>query len=216
MLGAIGAATVFLTVVARFRTAAAGSGGNFRVRRNLLGSAPKRLLFLLTATGTAYLVTIIAYLLNDAFLDYGPTGRALVFTTLVAFIIAFFVSALVVTHCNPRHCRGAARVLLWRRPCEKRGALLAISAKGRYIKILTMRFENLFLLDLPDAMKEVGNTPSLQVHPSHWVATPAVVNVHWVDYGALRTLLDGDEIPDSRRQLPEIKKAARLPVTSNG
>ncbi|WP_037076223.1 LytTR family DNA-binding domain-containing protein [Neorhizobium vignae] len=81
---------------------------------------------------------------------------------------------------------------------QNRGAILRLSVEDHYTDVVTSRGHELVLLRFADALKELGPTPGLQVHRSHWV-TDAHVETLKRDGGRLVLIMkDGTEIPVSR------------------
>nr|WP_255552328.1 LytTR family DNA-binding domain-containing protein [Maritimibacter dapengensis] len=110
--------------------------------------------------------------------------------------------------------RGSTRAstrILDRLPIEKRGPLISLSVQDHYVEVATTKGTELVLLRLSDAMAEVGDTPGLQVHRSHWIATGAVKSARRDGARAILTMADGRDIPVSRTYLPAIKEAGLLP-----
>lgn len=101
--------------------------------------------------------------------------------------------------------------LLDRLPVDKRGPLISLSVQDHYVEIATAKGTELILIRLSDAMAEVGDTPGLQVHRSHWIATKAVASVRRDGARAILTMADGRDIPVSRTYIPAIKEAGLLP-----
>ncbi len=101
--------------------------------------------------------------------------------------------------------------LLDRLPLDKRGALVALSVEDHYVRIRTVKGEDLRLMRLSDAIREVGTTPGAQVHRSHWVAFGQVTAARRDGDRAILTLSTGEEIPVSRANLPRIREAGLLP-----
>lgn len=104
--------------------------------------------------------------------------------------------------------------LLSRLPFDKRGPLLALSVEDHYVRIVTTKGEELVLMRLSDAIREVGDTRGDQVHRSHWVAYDGVQSVRREGDRAIVTLKgSGTEIPVSRANIAKIKEAGLLPRT---
>lgn len=101
--------------------------------------------------------------------------------------------------------------LLTRLPLEKRGGLISISVEDHYVDIFTTKGHEMVLMRLSDAMAETGDTPGLQVHRSHWVATDHVASARREGARAVLTLSDGRDIPASRTYVPALKEAGLLP-----
>lgn len=102
--------------------------------------------------------------------------------------------------------------LLKRLPFEKRGDLVSLSAEDHYVRVVSTKGAELVLMRLSDAMGEVGDTPGLQVHRSHWVALQQVSSVERNGDRGKVTLNNGEVIPISRSFLPDVRKAGLLPV----
>ncbi len=101
--------------------------------------------------------------------------------------------------------------ILERLPLDKRGPLIALSVQDHYVQVATAKGTELILMRLGDAMAEVGDTPGLQVHRSHWIATKAVTSARRDGARAILTMANGMDIPVSRTYLPAIKEAGLLP-----
>ena len=133
----------------------------------------------------------------------------------IALIISVLVDAFIDTDEQPPQERGTPAytppALLSRLPLDKRGTLLAISVEDHYVRVVTDKGEELLLMRLSDAIREVGDTRGAQVHRSHWAAFDAVTSVKRDGARALLTLSNGLEIPVSRANLSKIKEAGLLP-----
>lgn len=101
--------------------------------------------------------------------------------------------------------------ILDRLPLDKRGALIALSVQDHYVQVMTDKGSTLILMRLSDAMAEVGDTPGLQVHRSHWVATGAVTAARRDGARAILSLANDMDIPVSRTYLPAVREAGLLP-----
>lgn len=67
------------------------------------------------------------------------------------------------------------------------------------------------LMRFRDALKELSHLPGLQVHRSHWVAIPAVVEVRPEGRRHVAILDCGTEVPVSRAYLPDLRAAGLMP-----
>lgn len=101
--------------------------------------------------------------------------------------------------------------ILDRLPLEKRGALISLSVQDHYTEVVTTSGSELILLRLSDAIAEVGDTPGLQVHRSHWVASKAVTAARRDGARAILTMANGRDIPASRSYIPALKEAGFFP-----
>lgn len=89
---------------------------------------------------------------------------------------------------------------------QNRGALLRLSVQDHYTEVVTSRGRELVLLRFSDALREIGGTPGLQVHRSHWVAD-AHVEALKRDNGKILILTrDGTQIPVSRSFAEEARR----------
>jgi len=129
-------------------------------------------------------------------------------------LISMIISSAFVAiedHKSARETPEAAPRILDRLPLDKRGPLVSLSVQDHYVEVVTAKGAELILLRLSDAMAEVGATPGLQVHRSHWVALDAVASARRDGARAILTLTTGAEIPVSRTYLPAVRDAGLLP-----
>jgi DNA-binding LytR/AlgR family response regulator len=96
-------------------------------------------------------------------------------------------------------------------PLQKRAPLVALSVEDHYVRIRTTKGEAMILMQLGDAIREVGDTPGLQVHRSHWVALDQIRAVTRKGDGAIVSLRHGPDVPVSRANLPKLREAGLLP-----
>jgi len=101
--------------------------------------------------------------------------------------------------------------ILERLPIEKRGALVCLSVSDHYVDVSTNKGQEMILMRLTDAIKEVGAIEGLQVHRSHWVALDQVKSVERAGDGATLSMTTGQIIPVSRSKMPDIREAGLLP-----
>lgn len=79
-----------------------------------------------------------------------------------------------------------------------RGPLLHLGVQDHYVEIVTLRGRELVLMRFSDALDELGDTPGLRVHRSHWVADAAVETLAREGGRLVVVLKSGDRIPVSR------------------
>lgn len=105
----------------------------------------------------------------------------------------------------PATAPAAEPEILARLKPQNRGPLVRLSVEDHYTDVVTMRGRELLLLRFADALKELGETPGLQVHRSHWVADAHVEKLKR-DGGKLFVVMkDGTEIPVSRPNMDAAK-----------
>lgn len=95
--------------------------------------------------------------------------------------------------------------LLARLKPQNRGSLVRLSVEDHYTDVVTTRGHELILLRFADALKELGATPGLQVHRSHWVADAHVETLKRDNGKLLVVMKDGAEIPVSRPNLETVR-----------
>ena len=133
-------------------------------------------------------------------------------TTLVISVIVMAVVDLFWRHLSPASANAPQTVpLLDRLPFDKRGPLVAISVEDHYVRVRTTKGEEMILLRLADAIREVGPTPGAQVHRSHWAAFDQVTSATRDGDRAVLQMTSGGDIPVSRRHIPTLKEAGLLP-----
>ncbi|CDN48636.1 LytTR family DNA-binding domain-containing protein [Neorhizobium galegae] len=88
---------------------------------------------------------------------------------------------------------------------QNRGAILRLSVEDHYTDVVTTRGHELVLLRFADALKELGATPGLQVHRSHWVADAHVETLKRDNGKLVLMMKDGTEIPVSRTYMDAVR-----------
>jgi DNA-binding LytR/AlgR family response regulator len=88
---------------------------------------------------------------------------------------------------------------------ENRGVLQHLAVEDHYTVVHTSLGRELLLLRFSDAIAEVGTTPGLRVHRSHWVADHFVAGLHRADGRLVLRLADGSEVPVSRTYAGEVR-----------
>jgi len=160
---------------------------------------------LASAVGVCIVVTGLNWLVFG-FFPLGPQTWPLLSTV---FAISLVISG-IFAFLDSQPIEASAPPLLARLPFERRGALLSLSAEDHYVNVRTKKGNHMLLIRLADAMNEVGSTEGLQVHRSHWVARAAIQSAMRDGDRAILTLVDGAEIPASRKFVPDLKTAGIL------
>ncbi len=173
-------------------------------------SPVRRIVFAGFLTGLGVLVFVCAF--NGLALQYWVAGQAFAQLTAEVFVIAFIIAAIFAGASVPidHDAKPRAPALLERLPFEKRAALVALSAEDKYVRVRTLKGDELVLMRLTDAVREVGDTVGLQVHRSHWIAVDQIVAVARRGDGALLKMSNGPEIPVSRANLGKIREVGLL------
>lgn len=205
-------------LVTAFATYGAASLSSELTRGWLGGQSPAlRIGAMGIATGLA--VSLVVLGINLVSFGWWPDLSELPVFLATLFAISIIVTTVIAF--AQRHAASAPPAsappapeppaLLARLPLDKRGALVALSVEDHYTRVRTTRGEELLLMRLSDAIREVGAIPGAQVHRSHWVAFDQVTQARREGDRAILTLTHGAEIPVSRANLPKIKEAGLLP-----
>lgn len=125
--------------------------------------------------------------------------------TAVGFMLERTVLAPVT---EPVEGASPEETFLSRLPVKYRTARLhAVSSEDHYLRIHTSHGEELILMRLADALRELAAADGLQVHRSWWVARPAVTGTKKQGSKLSLVLPSGKEAPVSRSFLPAVKEA---------
>ncbi len=171
---------------------------------------------LIAAPLTAIGVLAVVYVLNGLAIGYWATGRELAIIAANVAIISSIITSIFYVADNSNAAataQSAPPPLLDRLPFDKRAPLVSFSVEDHYVRIRTTKGEELVLMRLADAMREVGGTNGLHVHRSHWIATAHVTSATRKGDGATLSMAHGPDIPVSRANVSEIKEAGLLPRT---
>lgn len=87
-----------------------------------------------------------------------------------------------------------------------RGPILYLGVQDHYVEIVTSRGRELVLMRFSDALDELGDTPGMHVHRSHWVADMAVATLARDDGRLVVMLKSGARIPVSRPNAAEVRR----------
>ncbi|ABI77148.1 LytTr DNA-binding domain protein [Hyphomonas neptunium ATCC 15444] len=143
-------------------------------------------------------------------LPYLPRLLGLVWVIAAAMTAVGYMLERSVLAPPPEPVEGAspAETFLSRLPVKYRTAeLYAVSAEDHYLRIHTSFGEELILMRLADAMRELAEADGLQVHRSWWVAKGAVRDTVRQNGKLSLVLASGKKAPVSRTFLPAVKAA---------
>lgn len=106
---------------------------------------------------------------------------------------------------------GPVETFLSRLPLKFRQAdLYAVSSEDHYLRIHTSLGEELILMRLADALRELETAGGLQVHRSWWVSKAAIRDVKRSGGKVFLVLASGKEVPVSRTYQAEAKAAGLI------
>lgn len=162
---------------------------------------------------TALGVLVVVYVLTGLAINFWATGSDLGLLALNVVVISSIITGVfqMIDHSEAEADSVGPAPLLDRLPFDKRGPLVALSVEDHYVRVRTTQGEELVLMRLSDAIREVGDTIGLQVHRSHWIAQGQVTAATRKGDGATLTMSDGADIPVSRANLSKLKEAGLLP-----
>lgn len=177
---------------------------------------PTPLTLLIVSITTALVITVTITILERLLFDrvlplsYMPRLFGLVWVIAAAMTAVGFMLERSVLAPPPEPVEGASpeATFLSRLPVKYRTAeLYAVSSEDHYLRIHTSYGEELILMRLADAMRELAGADGLQVHRSWWVAKRAVRDTNRQGGKLSLVLVSGKLAPVSRTFLPEVKAA---------
>lgn len=171
---------------------------------------------IISALAIGIVVSAVVIVVNLIVFGFFPQTWGEYFTqlgivTLISAIVEF--SALALQYGTPKAPQTGAPILN-RLPFEKRGEVVSLSAEDHYVRVSTTKGAELVLIRLADAINEIGPTPGLQIHRSHWIATEHVEKVLRNGSRHEVMLSDGTTRPISRGFTEAARKAGLLPSKS--
>ena len=86
------------------------------------------------------------------------------------------------------------------------GTPLALNSEDHYVRAIGTAREELVLIRMGDAVREMGAVPGMQVHRSWWVAKAAISRLKRDGRTAKLVLTDGREIPVAREKLAQLRR----------
>lgn len=171
---------------------------------------------ILVCAGLIAVPVTATFVMFIGFLGYWMPARDLPVQYLYVYAICLLftlIGVLIDRATNPD--KGTAPggpdpsgAFLERLPVKYRGAeLWAVSSEDHYLRIHTDRGEELILMRLADAMRELKGAEGLQTHRSWWVAKGGVADTKRENGKLVLVLRSGKEAPVSRTFQPEVRKA---------
>lgn len=165
-------------------------------------------------------VTVFVMALNALTFGYVPSLSELPEFVLTVMAISMIVT-LALNFIGQSMTKPAVEIhqhkdvlppILERLPLEKRGDLVALSVEDHYVRVQTKNGEELVLMRLSDAIKEIGSSVGDQVHRSHWAGFEHVDAVERDGARVFLAMTTGARIPVSRANMSKLKEAGLLPV----
>ena len=164
---------------------------------------------------SAFLVTSFILMIEAVFNDavpiaYWPSVYGLVLVIATAITgVGYLADQTFTGGANPAsdNADGLA-AFMQRLPIKYRTATLyAISSEDHYLRVHTSAGEEMILMRLADAVRELGPANGLQVHRSWWVAIAGVADETRDNGRSLLVLHSGTQVPVSRSYRAKAKEA---------
>ena len=158
-------------------------------------------------------VTLVLVLMFNSPREFSPTYLAAQFSYVMVISMIVTTAAYVrdiLVNKTPDTALGHDPVaaFLERLPVKFRNAeLYAISSEDHYLRVHTSLGEELILMRLADAVRELTGAEGLQVHRSWWVATAAIHDERRIDGRRFLILPNKTEVPVSRSYRAQAKEA---------
>lgn len=124
---------------------------------------------------------------------------------------AYVRDSMINKSAEPTREENPIATFLDRLPVKFRTAELhAISSEDHYLRVHTSLGEELILMRLADAVRELSGADGLQVHRSWWVAKSGVTEEKRIEGRSLLILPSGTEVPVSRSYRSKAKDAGLI------
>jgi hypothetical protein len=131
--------------------------------------------------------------------------------SLIVTTGAYVRDVMTTKNPDPATVTNPVQAFLERLPVKFRTAdLHAISSEDHYLRVHTSLGEELILMRLADAVRELSAADGLQVHRSWWVARAGITDEKRVDGRSLLILPSGTEVPVSRSYRAKAKDAGLI------
>lgn len=152
-------------------------------------------------------------LLGSGFIIYGWNGwSSIISTSFFVLFISLLICVLgeVITHQKEKvTTTELIRPALVERlkPDLRNAEIYALSAQDHYVNVITSKGEDLILMRLTDAIKEVSPLPGLSPHRSWWVAENGVKKLSKAEGKISLILHDDSKVPVSRNASKLVQEA---------
>jgi len=146
-------------------------------------------------------------------LVYWPNVFGLVFVISVAMSGLGFLLSMAFDDTAPKDTQNTnpTETFMARLPVKYRTATLyAISSEDHYLRVHTSIGEELILMRLADAERELSGADGLRVHRSWWIAKHGITDERKDSGRSFLVLPSGTEVPVSRSYRPKAKEAGYI------
>lgn len=167
----------------------------------------------------AAIISVPVTLVLLVFFSIGPwTGQKFLaqytYVLVISMIIttaAYARDAFIESRKNSEEATDPTTRFMQRLPVKYRTAeLFAISSEDHYLRVYTSLGEELILMRLADAIRELSGADGLQVHRSWWVSSKSVLEEKRLDGRSVLVLRDATEVPVSRSFRADAKVAGLI------
>ena len=200
-------------------TMAVGAGGAWFITPLIWGERfdtwPAALKIFCVAALVSLPVTITLFLFTEFPSDWRvwliQYGAVLVISLIVTVLMFFIEKYQEVSSAARETETDPIEGFLQRLPVKYRTATLyAISSEDHYLRVYTDLGEELILMRLADAVRDLNGADGLQVHRSWWIARVGIKDELRRDGRRFLILPTGTEVPISRRYQAEAKSAGLI------
>ncbi len=90
-------------------------------------------------------------------------------------------------------------------PADARGDVVALTAQDHYVEIITENGRHLVRMTMKKAIEMLPENAGIQVHRSHWVAFPAILNLEKTGSRYALLLRSGEKFPVGKAGVSEVQ-----------
>ncbi len=162
---------------------------------------------------TGFIVAVEAAYITAIPMRYWPQLYALVLVIALALtVIGYFIDQTYAGSADSADpTADGLTAFMQRLPIKYRTATLhAISSEDHYLRVHTSAGEEMILMRLADAVRELGSASGLQVHRSWWVAKAGIADKKRENGRSLLILKSGTQVPVSRSYRARAKDAGLI------
>jgi len=178
---------------------------------NKFGKSPN---VIATAFGQSFTATLAVFVCLVA-LDYFRSDAINIPRLLILFGLIWIISIVIASIAHLAENAGQSAQKPEKRPAIferlkpelRQGEIHALMAEDHYVRVITSKGEDLILMRLSDAVKELGAIKGLPVHRSWWIAEAGVKSVKKSDGKINIELHGGQTAPVSRSNSKAVKEA---------
>lgn len=168
---------------------------------------------IVSALAVSGFIILIETLFNDGVpLAYWPQVYGLVFVISAAISVVSYITERALDAPQIENAPAdPAKTFLQRLPVKFHSAdLYAIASEDHYLRVYTSLGDDLILMRLADAERELSGANGARVHRSWWIAKSGITDEKKKDGRSLLILPNGTEVPVSRGYRAKAKDAGLI------